>query len=277
MSAASPPSAAATDAVLLAGTAIRAGYGPRDVLHDVAITLRAGEMVGVIGTNGCGKSTLLRALTGVIPLRGGRVELLGRPLPSYGRDEQARSVAVVAQQNPILFPFTVREAVEMGRYAFIGGLGLLGSSDRGRVDEALQLADVVELAERPVDELSGGEFQRVMLARGLAQRARVLLLDEPTTHLDLQHRYHFASLLARLCREEGLGVLCVLHDLNLASEFCARLVLMHAGRVIADGPPARVLETSLLECAFGLEVPVVPNPFSGRPMIAWKGDAARAP
>lgn len=272
-----PDEVRAAPVPLLAASGVRAGYGARDVLHEVAIELHAGEMVGVIGTNGCGKSTLLRVMTGILPIRAGEVKLLGRPLASFRRDEQARSVAVVTQANPILFSFTAREAVEMGRYAFVGGLRPLGGADRARVDEALELADVEELGDRPVDELSGGEFQRVMLARGLAQRARVLLLDEPTTHLDLQHRYHFAALLARLCRDERLGVIAVLHDLNLAAEFCTRLVLMHGGRTIAEGTPEQVLVPALLESAFGLEVPVVANPFSGRPMIAWrqpKGNSA---
>lgn len=265
---AQPPVPAGT--VLLEARGLRAGYGANDILQDVSLDLRAGEMVAVVGVNGCGKSTLLRTLTGIVPLRSGSVHWLGRPLSAWRRAEQARLIAVVTQANPVLFPFSVRETVEMGRYPFVGGLGPLGPQDHGRVDEALALADVVALADRSADELSGGEFQRVMLARGLAQRSQVLLLDEPTTHLDLQHRFHFAALLARLCREENLGVLCVLHDLNLAAEFCHRLILMHAGRVIADGPPEQVLEPSMLECAFGLAVPVVPNPFSQRPMIAWR-------
>lgn len=273
MSAAAEASTAADHALLLSATGVRAGYGALDVLHDVSLRLAPGEMIGLIGTNGCGKSTLLRALTGLLPLRAGEVELLRRPLALYRRDEQARVVAVVAQANPLLFSFSVREAVEMGRYAFAGSLRPLAAADHARVAEALALADVIALADRPVDELSGGEFQRVMLARALAQRTRVLLLDEPTTHLDLQHRFHFASLLARLCREENLGVVCVLHDLNLAAEFCTRLVLMHEGRVIADAAPEKVLVGSLIECAFGLAVPVVPNPYSGRPMIAWRRDA----
>lgn len=243
------------------------GYAGRDVLHDVSLTLSPGDFVGVIGPNGCGKSTLLAALTGWLALRGGEVRLLGRPLADYATHDIARQVAVVPQSSVPAFSFTVRETVEMGRYPHLGRFAALNAEDRRLVDEAMAITDVAHLHDRPVDRLSGGEYQRVTIARALAQHPRVLLLDEPTAHLDLGHQQAIFELLMELHTTRQMAVLCVSHDINLAAEYCRQLLLMSAGRVITIGTPEAVITEEYLHAVYGTLVRVHANPYSGQPLV----------
>jgi len=222
-----------------------AGYGRADVLAGIDLAVAAGEVVGVIGPNGAGKSTLLRVLTRRLALRAGRVTVDDRPLARIGRQALARSVAVVPQSAALPPGYTVRELVAMGRTPHQGLLGPVQRSDREAIDDALRQTDTFTLGERTAEALSGGERQRVVLARALAQRPRYLLLDEPTTHLDLHYQVELLSLTRREVAR-GLGALVVLHDLNLAARACDRLVVLQAGRSVAQGTPAEVLTGPLL-------------------------------
>lgn len=252
--------------VLEASTLV-GGYGERDVLRGVELALFPGEFLGVIGPNGSGKSTLIKALTGILPLRQGEVRLAGRPLRDYTPREQARLVAVVPQVSVPVFAFSVREVVEMGRNPHLGRFSAPGPLDRDAVDEALTLTDVVHLQHRAIDQLSSGELQRVTIARALAQHPRVLLLDEPTAHLDLGHQLDIFDLLVRLNVEQGLSVLCVSHDLNLAAEYCRRLVLFSVGKVYATGSANEVITEANLQAVYGTLVRVEANPYSGQPLV----------
>ena len=243
------------------------GYNQRDVLRGVSLALYPGEFLGIIGPNGSGKSTLIKALTGILRLRDGQVRLAGRPLRDSSPREQARLVAVVPQVSVPLFAFSVREVVEMGRHPHLGHFASFSPADREAVDEAIALTDVAYLEHRSIDQLSSGELQRVTIARALAQRPRVLLLDEPTAHLDLGHQLDIFELLVRLNRERGLSVLCISHDLNLAAEFCRRLVLLSAGRVFAAGTAAEVITEENLQAVYGALVRVHANPLSGQPLV----------
>jgi len=243
------------------------GYDAREVLHGIDLTLRAGEFLGVIGPNGSGKSTLIKALTGALPLLRGEVRLAGRRLPDYAPREQARIMAVVPQVSVPVFAFTVREMVEMGRHPHLGRFGTLGAADHAAVDEALALTDTAALSQRAIDQLSSGELQRVTIARALAQQPRVLLLDEPTAHLDIGHQLDIFELLTRLSREQGLAVLCVSHDLNLAAEYCARLVLFSVGTIAASGTAGEVVTEANLQTVYGTLVRVEANPYSGQPLV----------
>ncbi|GAB4260780.1 MAG: ABC transporter ATP-binding protein [Deferrisomatales bacterium] len=246
-------------------------YGGEPVLREVDLEVARGEIFGVLGPNGCGKSTLLRLVRGALRPDRGRILLEGRPVGSYRRREVARRVAVVPQAMPAPFPYSVREVVAMGRFAHGGGLqgvGGLGERDRRHVERALALTDTLHLAGRPVTELSGGELQRVILARALAQDAPILLLDEATSHLDLDHRLELAGLLTRLNREKATTVVQVSHDVDLVADTSQRLVLLSRdGRVVAAGPPERVVTADHLRRVFGVDVVVETNPFTGRPRV----------
>jgi iron complex transport system ATP-binding protein len=242
-------------------------YGPRTVLDGVDLAVAAGEMVGLIGPNGAGKSTLVRLLAGIEHPDGGIVRLDGRPLTAWTRAERARRVALVPQDPRVEFPYTVLEVVLMGRSPHLSTLALPGRRDLEIARAALARLEVGELEARRMDELSGGERQRVFLARALAQEPAVLLLDEPTTHLDLRHQTQLHDVARERCRQAGVGVLSVLHDLNLAAAYCDRLVLLSKGRVAAAGSPAQVLLPDVLEPAFDTRVLVVPHAVTGRPVV----------
>lgn len=231
-------------------------YGGRRVVRDVSLALAAGEVIGIIGPNGSGKTTLVRLLSGVLVPQAGMVRLGGAPLTALGRREIARRIAVLPQAPRLDFPFTALEAVLMGRAPHRSGLGLPGRHDVEVARWAMTLVDVAGLASRPVDALSGGERQRVFLARALAQEPGVLLLDEPTAHLDLRHQVGILGVARDLARERGLAVASVLHDLNMAARWCDRLVLLAAGTVVAAGSPGDVLVPERLAAAFGIGVTV---------------------
>lgn len=234
----------------LALAGVRAAYDGDDVLRDVSLTVGPGEPTGVIGPNGSGKSTLVRVASGVMASRAGTVTVDGAP-PS------ARAVAVVPQETAVDFDFTCREIVEMGRFPH-------GDEDPAVVRDAMERSGTWELRDRLITELSGGERQRVVFARALAQAPQVLLLDEPTTHLDIRFQLDLMRLVRR---ETHLAVLCVMHDLNLAAAFCTRLVLLHEGRVFATGSPAEVLTTENLRRTYGVEAEVQRHPRRDGPLV----------
>ena len=247
-------------------------------LSELSFGIARGEIVGVIGPNSAGKTTLTRLLTRVIEPAGGEIFLEGAPLRRLGRAELARRVAVVPQGAPSQFPFTVGELVLMGRYPHGPGRYFESPRDRALAQEAMAATSVLELAELPFDDLSGGERQRAMIARALAQEPRLLVLDEPTAHLDLRYQAEAAALMRRLNQERGMTIMLVSHDLNLAAEVCDRLLLLSSGRVAALGAPEAVLEEALLASVFGCEVIVETNEGAGRPVVrlAWRAPARPA-
>jgi iron complex transport system ATP-binding protein len=240
-------------------------------LAGVSFTLEAGEVFGVIGPNSAGKTTLLRLLTRVVSPAHGEVRLDGRPIQRLAHAELARRIAVVPQDTPRPFPFSVEQLVLMGRYPHGPGRFFEKADDRAVAADAMAATGVLPLAALPLEQLSGGERQRAMLARALAQQPRLLVLDEPTSHLDLRYQAETAGLLQRLNGERAMTVLLVSHDLVLAAEVCDRLLLLGGGRVVRIGAPADVLRREVLESVFGCEVVVSLDPLSGRPVVqvAW--------
>ena len=243
------------------------GYGTRAVLRGVSMALAPGELVGVIGPNGGGKTTLVRLLAGVVPPHAGRVTLDGRPLGEWRRRDLARRIAVVPQDPTFAFPFTALETVLMGRAPHLPPLAFPRAADVVRARAAMARLDVADVAARPLDELSGGERQRVFLARALAQEPSVLLLDEPTTHLDLRHQAGIYDVVVDLCRTGGVACLSVLHDLNLAAMYCDRILLLADGRIAGEGTPAAVLDETRLAAAFHADVHVGRNDLTGGPLV----------
>lgn len=240
-------------------------------LVDVSLEIRPGEIFGLLGPNSAGKTTLLRLLTRVLEPAGGEIRLDGRPLARLHRWELARLVAVVPQEVPRPFPFTVEQLVLMGRYPHAPDRFFESGADLEVARAAMAATGVLALAALPLEQLSGGERQRAVLARAVAQRPRLLVLDEPTSHLDLRYQAETAALLARLNRVDGITVLLVSHDLRFAAELCDRLALLSDGRVARAGTPDDVLEPSLLEAVFGCAVVVEKSVVTGRPVVqvAW--------
>ncbi|HEX8990261.1 MAG TPA: heme ABC transporter ATP-binding protein [Anaerolineales bacterium] len=246
-------------------------YGRRRVLKSVSLGVASGEVLALIGPNGSGKSTLVRAASGVIPIEAGSITVDGRLLGGLSTMERARSLAVVPQARSLPPAFSVYESILMGRTPYLGWLGRAGEKDHERVRYALDRTQMAPLAERMVGELSGGEQQRVLLARALAQDTPVLLLDEPTTHLDLQHRESLVHLIRELAKTRNLAVLVVLHDLNMASLYADRVSLLVDGEIQATGTPSEVLTEARLSQVYNVAVHIIPHPEYGNPLILPDG------
>lgn len=254
-------------AALLEARHISCGYHGHPVLRDVSFSVPEGAFFGIIGPNGSGKTTLLRCLTRAIPAVRGRVTFDGRDGASFPRKEFSRTVAFVPQDTLIQFPFTVREIVTMGRIPHMTRLQRFGSRDAGVCEEMMRLTDTLAFADKLVNELSAGERQRVLLARALTQQPRILMLDEPTSHLDIGHQIHVLDLLASLNRRQGLTVVIIMHDLNLAGEYCSQLMMLHGQGIFALGTPQEVLTYQNLERVYRTVVVVEQNPISKKPFV----------
>ncbi|MFF4640038.1 heme ABC transporter ATP-binding protein [Streptomyces olivaceus] len=259
-----PPPPASPGEVLAETEALRVLLGGRPVLDGVDVRVRAGEVLALVGPNGAGKSTLLGALAADVPAAEGVVRVHGRPVSAWSAPELALRRAVLPQSASLSFPFPVEEVVRMGRAPWAGGDE--ADEDDAVVADAMSRTEVTGFAGRPFSALSGGERARVALARVLAQRAPLLLLDEPTAALDLRHQ----ELVLRLCRERaraGDAVVVVLHDLALAAAYADRVAVLRAGRVAADGPPAEVFAEELLSEVYDQPVEVLPHPRTGALLV----------
>jgi len=254
-----------------------APVGRRLALANLRLTVESGEILGVIGPNSAGKTTIIRLLTKVVSPSRGEIVFDGISLAGWSRWELARHVAVVPQDMPAALPFTVEQLVLMGRYPHAPRRFFETPADLAAARAAMVETGVGELARTPVQALSGGERQRVMLARALAQEPRVLILDEPTAHLDLRYQAECIGLLRRINRDRGTTVILVSHDLNLAAEVCDRLLLLAAGRVVCVGPPSDVLDAGRLSAVYGCDVTVSDNALTGRPLVQvrWPEPVAR--
>ncbi len=242
-------------------------YGPRTILHDVSFDVQRGEVLALIGPNGAGKSTLIRAVSGVIPIASGQVYTNGENFSSLAALQRARSIATVPQAVSLPPAYTVWETVLFGRTPYLGFLGQPSQKDEDIARQSLARVSALPLAERPVGELSGGEQQRVLLARALCQSTPILLLDEPTAHLDLQYQVGLLELVSELAHKDNLAVLIALHDLNLAAHYADRIALMVAGAIKALGKPKDVLQQELIQEAYCLPVQVVKHPFLDLPWV----------
>lgn len=238
---------------LLCARGVSFAYRDRRVLENVSFTLDAGEVLGLVGPNGSGKTTLIRCLDRILDPEGD-IRLDGRSMRSMSRPEIARMIAYVPQNSGAAGSSTVFETVLMGRRPHLRWS--VSEEDKQKVSEALALLGIGEFASRRTDRLSGGERQRVLIARAIAQDARVLLLDEPTSALDMRNRIEVMSLLARLAEERGLAVVAAIHDLNLAARYCHRLLIIKDGRVLGRGTPSSLLTQGMVRAAYGIEAVV---------------------
>ena len=229
-------------------------YGARRVLQDVSLDVAPGTFCALLGPNGSGKSTLVKAIAGVHRAQSGTVTVEGRRTSSLGRRELAKVVGYVPQAGDAPFDLTVREAVMLGRTPHFGIAPR--AEDRARVEDAISRMGLEDIAERSMSELSGGQAQRALIARALAQDTRVLLLDEPTSALDLRYQIETLQLVRQITREEGISALIAIHDLNHAARYCDQIVVLHGGRLVADGSPAEALQASVLRTVYEVDVQV---------------------
>ena len=246
------------------------------VLRDLALDVRSGEVVGILGPNGSGKTSLLKILAKLLQPERGEVHLFGRCLAELPQDAVARLVGVVPQDSQQIFPFTIEETVLMGRFPHQRGSGWRGFGwdspvDRRLAGRAMEELDVAHLGDRLISDVSGGERQRALIARALTQEPQALLLDEPTAFLDLHHQVDICRIVRRLCQERQLTVLMASHDLNMASQYCDRLVLLDRGRIVLVGRPEEVLSPEVLREVYGCEVLIDRHPVSGRPRVTLPG------
>lgn len=237
--------------------AVRYADAAAPALSGLDLALSAGELLAVVGPNGGGKTSLIRAILGLVPLAAGRVILDGRDLREWRRDELARHAALLPQREETPFSWTVEEMITFGRYARLGALSPVTAEDRAAVSRAMERADVSGFGRRRIETLSGGEWQRVRIARALAQEPKLLLLDEPTASLDLGHEMELFELVRRLVGE-GLAALVVTHHLNVAARFADRMILLDGGKSVASGRPAEVLRADVVSRVFRWPVSIVP-------------------
>lgn len=241
---------------------ISINYGDTQILRDVSFSLENGEIIAILGANGAGKTTLLRALNRTLPIADGDILLNKKSINDYSRREIAQKIAVVAQENETKFPITVLEFVLAGRFAHGNSFGWETEDDLNIAFECLQLCDLSDYKQRLMNELSGGERQRVLLARAFATQAAILLLDEPTNNLDLSHQALMLKLVRERCESCDSSAIIITHDLNLASEFADKILLLKNGEIIAQGKPKDVLTVENLREIFGVKVLLDKNPLT---------------
>ena len=247
---------------------LHCGYGTEFSLRGVSFSLADGEFAALVGPNGSGKTTLIKTLSRILRPEQGRIVFKDKDVLRFGLREFARKVAVVTQDVNLSFDISVEEFIALGRIPHQSDLQFFESREDGRViEEVIALTKTEKFRGRMINTLSGGERQLVMIARALAQEPELLLLDEPIVHLDICHQVEILELLSRLNREKGLTMIIVLHELNLASEYCRRLILLDNGRIENDGAPDRVLTPDAVEKVFKTKVLVEKNPQSGKPYL----------
>lgn len=251
----------------LSATDVKLGYGERTIVEKLSITVPPGKFTVIVGANACGKSTLLRGLARLMAPASGAVYLDGRAIHQLSTREVATVLGVLPQTPVAPDGITVADLVGRGRYPHQGWFRKWTSTDDAAVASALQSTDTLDLAQRAVDELSGGQRQRVWIAMVLAQRTDILLLDEPTTFLDINHQVEVLDLLTDLVRTQGRTVVAVLHDLNLACRYADHIVAMQGGRIVVEGVPGEVMTPAAVKTVFGIDSEVVVDPVSQSPMI----------
>ena len=244
---------------------LKFSYGQTPVIRGLDFTLKAGEWLTVLGPNGSGKSTLISVLLRILQRNKGTILYDGQNLDDWDRKQLAQRIAVVYQKNEIPFGFSVKDIIEMGRYPYQGKWHRWSNSDQKAVDRAIQLTHVEDFLDKNYRQLSGGEQQRVLIARAIAQEPDVLILDEPIAHLDLRFQYEVLHLCQKLQQEEGLTILSVLHEINLAAEFSDRLLLMNRGTLLAKGVPGEVIKPRTIKEAYGINIEIVEK--NGKPYL----------
>ena len=253
-------------------------YDDQWCLEGIDFELKKGEIVGMIGPNGSGKSTLLKIMDGLLKIQKGEVLLLNKPISSYTRGDVARQIAMVPQESTFRFPFSVFEVVLMGRFPHSGRFPFEGQEDLEIARQSMRLTGTLDLERRSIHELSGGEKQRVLIARALTQRAQIILLDEPTSFLDIRHKVEIFELISSLTQTQGLSVIIVSHEISLAAQYCHRMLLLNKGSVYKIGEPSDVITADTISTVYQCPVLVDKNPISKTPrvtVLSRRGDGEK--
>ncbi len=251
---------------------LTSGYGEKNVIDRLSVGFDGNDFCALIGPNGCGKSTLLKTLIRHIHPIAGKAYLHGKDTHAMSRNELSRELALIPQDFHLQFDYLVEDVVMMGRFPYLDTWRDYTKADREMVDSILEKLDLLGLRKQPFSQLSGGEQQRVSIARALAQDTNAILMDESFSHLDINHQLEIMQLIRTINREEGKLVILVSHNINLAISYCPRILLMKAGKLVADGSPADVVTESNLREVFGITVPLVRNPATGHPMLSYPID-----
>ncbi len=252
---------------LLKINGLSGGYNREAIVKDISLDIKKGDFLGIIGPNGSGKTTLLRLLSRILAPQKGNILLEGNDIKSMDLKKFCQKAAFVSEDNGINFSFSVLEVVLMGRIPHLARLQVETKEDFAIAEKSLDITDALGLKEKMIDELSAGERQRVIIAKALAQQPALLFLDEPTSHLDIGHKIQVLDLLKRLNRQDSLTIVMVLHDLNLASEYCNRIVLLDQGRIFKQGSPREVLTYQNIEAVYKTVVVVNDNPINSKPYV----------
>jgi iron complex transport system ATP-binding protein len=250
---------------ILSAYNISFAYGTMPVLHDVSLEIQAGSWLGLLGPNGSGKTTLIKCFASILKPQSGKIELLNKPCQNYPRHDFAKLIATVPQDTNITFPFSAFEVVLMGRSPHKGLFGFDSARDIEISKKAMEITDTAQFINRQFQELSGGERQRVIIARALAQEPKILLLDEPTTFLDIRHQQDILKLLTKLVETESLTIISAMHDINLALLYCKRIALLKNGKIVKIGPTNETVTYANLKHVFDTEVYVGINDLNGKP------------
>ena len=229
-------------------------YDSEPILKDISLLVEKGEFIGLIGPNGSGKSTLLKLMGGVMSLSDDAVRINDQPINAIKKKVLARDITWISQEHPMVFPFTIQEIVLMGRHPYLSQLSFEGEEDYRIARDAMEITQTAQFSNRYFNEISGGEKQRVMLASAIAQEPEIMLLDEPTSALDLKYQIQILNILKRLNEEKNITLILAMHDLNLASRYCRRLILLDDGAIVRDGTPAEVLKKEVIESVYGVNV-----------------------
>jgi len=235
-------------------------YGRSGIIQDLNLSVKPGEFVGIIGPNGAGKSTLLKLLNRILEPASGKISIDQKMISTMKRSEIASLIAYVPQESDFIFSFSVQDIVRMGRFPYQTDLGLYSVEDMHFINSAMEDLEITQFSNRKIFELSGGEKQRVIIASALAQDPQILILDEPTTAMDLHHQIEIYNILKRLQREKNLTNIIVTHDINLAAQYCSRMIIMNDGKIVSNGTPEEVLQFQVLQQIFGVKVYIDINP-----------------
>jgi len=246
---------------------VTGGYNQEIILRDISFTVNQGDFIGIIGPNGSGKSTLLKTISRILSPFKGFIEFEGHHINEINQKEFCRKVAFVSQNIQVEFPYTIEEIVLMGRIPHLTRLQFERAQDLTSAEQAMRFTDILHLKTKRIDQISSGEQQRVFMAKALAQEPVLMLLDEPTSHLDIGHQVQILNLLKKLNKENNVTIIVVLHDLNLASEYCDRLILIDQGKIHSSGTPDEVLTYQNIESVYNTIVVVNKNPISSKPYV----------
>ncbi|MEW5909710.1 MAG: ABC transporter ATP-binding protein [Thermodesulfobacteriota bacterium] len=247
---------------------LKHAYGQIPVLGNISFSIDRSDFFIIIGPNGSGKTTLMKIIAGIEPLQNGKVEILERPISEYSIKALSKTIAFVPQSFPIDFPYSIREMVLMGRYPHQGVLGMENRNDMDIALEAMAITGIEHLADRKIDQVSGGERQRAVIARAICQEPEIILLDEPTASLDLSHQVRIMDLMEQLKKEKGISVVMVSHDVNLAAMYADQLLILKNGQITGIGKPEAVLKFEVLEKAYGCTIVVDQSPLGNIPRVS---------